>query len=150
MGQFCPETQTTNYLAVFDHFGIVKYKIFRASGGFAPLDPHQRPALYSLGGRGAYSAPRPQLDKGMTYGQSTDHANTFFIYILAGSYDFCRVVTFLVPKMIMHWPCYTVNIARPLKCDKLQHNPLVLSFALSKILGSMKEILSRLPATGFK
>ena len=29
----------------------------------------------------------------MTYGQCTDRANTFFIYILAGSYDFCRVVT---------------------------------------------------------
>ena len=29
----------------------------------------------------------------MTYGHCTDWANTFFIYILAGSYDFCRVVT---------------------------------------------------------
>ena len=29
----------------------------------------------------------------MTYGQCTDRANTFFICILAGSYDFCRVVT---------------------------------------------------------
>ena len=59
----------------------------------------------------------------MTYGQCTDRANTFFIYILAGSYDFCRVVTagvltFLVPKMILHRPCYTVNIARPLKAHK--------------------------------
>ena len=39
----------------------------------------------------------------MTYGRCTDQANTFIIYILAGSYDFCRVVTaevltFLVPK----------------------------------------------------
>ena len=24
------------------------------------------------------------------------------------------VLTFLVVKMILHWPCYTVNIARPL------------------------------------
>ena len=29
----------------------------------------------------------------MTYGQCTDRANTFFICILAGSYDFCRNVT---------------------------------------------------------
>ena len=29
----------------------------------------------------------------MTYGQCTDRANTFFICKLAGSYDFCRVVT---------------------------------------------------------
>ena len=29
----------------------------------------------------------------MTYGQCTDRANTFFIHILAGSYDFFRVVT---------------------------------------------------------
>ena len=28
--------KNTNNLAVFDHFGIVKYKIFGASGGFAP------------------------------------------------------------------------------------------------------------------
>ena len=34
------------------------------------------------------------------------------------------------------------------RCDKLQHNPLVLSFRLWKIRGSMKEILSPLPATG--
>ena len=35
MGQFCPETQNyTNDFAVFDRFGIVKYKIFGASGGF--------------------------------------------------------------------------------------------------------------------
>ena len=34
------------------------------------------------------------------------------------------------------------------RCDKLQHNLLVLSFPLSKILGSMKEILSSLQATG--
>ena len=56
----------------------------------------------------------------MTYGQCTDWANTFFIYILAGSYDFCRVVTagvltFLASKMILHRPCYTVNIAQPLR-----------------------------------
>ena len=41
------------------------------------------------------------------------------MYILAGSYDFCRVVTagvltFLVPKMILHRPYDTVNISRPL------------------------------------
>ena len=34
------------------------------------------------------------------------------------------------------------------RCGKWQHNPLVLSFPLSKILGNMKEIPSLLPATG--
>ena len=29
----------------------------------------------------------------MTYGQCTGRANTFYIYVLTGSYDFCRVVT---------------------------------------------------------
>ena len=31
--------KNTNNLAVFDHFGIVKYKIFGAPGGFAPWTP---------------------------------------------------------------------------------------------------------------
>ena len=79
--------KNTNNRVVFDQFGSVKYEIFGTFGGF---DPHQGPVLYALG---AYSSLRPQLDKGMTYGHCTDRANTFLIHILAGSYDFCRVVT---------------------------------------------------------
>ena len=81
-------------LVVFDHFGGEKCKNFGASGGFAPV-PHQTPALDPLGGGGggAYSGPRPHLDKAMTYGHRIDRVNTFFIFILAGSYDFCRLVT---------------------------------------------------------
>ena len=81
--------KNTDKLAVFDYFGIVKCKIFGSSGGFTPLDPHQRFALYSLGG---FQCPQTPSGLGMTYSQCTDWANTFFICILAGSYDFCRVV----------------------------------------------------------
>ena len=75
-----------------------------------------------LGPSGGFTAaPRPHLDKAIAYGHRTDRANVFFfIYILAGSYDFCRLVTagvltFWFQKRILHRPClYTVNIARPL------------------------------------
>ena len=55
--------KNTNNLAVFDHFGSVKYKIFGAPGASSP-GPYQRLALYPLGGGGggAYNVPRPQLD----------------------------------------------------------------------------------------
>ena len=52
-------------------------------------------------------------------------------------------INFIIVSMV--FPVISVWTAR---CDKLQHNPLVLSFPLSKILGSMKEILSPSPATG--
>ena len=55
----------------------------------------------------------------MTYGHCTDLANTFPYTYWQGPMIFARVVTagvltFLVRKMILHRPCYTVNIARPL------------------------------------
>ena len=45
---------------------------------------------------------------------------------------------------------FPVNSVWTGRCDKLQHNPLVVSFPLSNILGSMKEILSPLSATGLQ
>ena len=51
--------KNTNNLAVFDHFGIVKYKIFGASGGFSSWTlTRDLPCTHW----GANSAPRPQLD----------------------------------------------------------------------------------------
>ena len=57
MGQFCPETQNTNDLAVLGHFGSVKYKIFGASGA-SPPEPRPETCPV-LGWGGTYSAPDP-------------------------------------------------------------------------------------------
>ena len=51
--------KNTNNLAVFDHFGIVKCKIFGTSRGFAPWTPNRE---LSCTRWGANSAHRPQLD----------------------------------------------------------------------------------------
>ena len=81
--------KNTNSLAVFDHFGGVKYKIFGASGGFAPGPPPNTCPVPA----GSLQRPQTPAGLGNDLWSLHDWANTFFIYILAGSYDICRVVT---------------------------------------------------------
>ena len=122
MGQFCPETKSANNLAVFDHFGIIKYKIFGASCCFAPSPgPPPETCLVLVGGGGLTAPPDPSWIKEWPTVNAPTGPTLFSYTYWQGPVIFAElwrpwgVLTFLVPKMILHRHCYTVNIARPLK-----------------------------------
>ena len=92
-GTILPRNSKIQIILLFLSFWYCKMQDLRSFQGLCPLDPHQRTVLPVLAG-GLTAPPDPSCS-GLGNDLRSMHrpGQHFFIYILAGSYDFCRVVT---------------------------------------------------------